>query len=510
MPDKPEIGKVFLVGAGPGDYGLITLKATECLKCATVVIYDYLVNEEILNLAPPEAELIFAGKKWQEKTLSQDEINQLLYEKALAGHIVVRLKGGDPFLFGRGGEEAMFLTARGVPIEIVPGVTSAIAAPAYAGIPVTHRDLSSSVHIFTAHKRDTPAGVLELDWHTISRLEGTFIFLMGMANLPQLVENLLKYGKNPTPPVAIIRNGTLPEQETLVSTLEKVVEDARRKNLQPPVVIVIGECVKLREALNWLESQPLFGKRILITRPEEQGEEFARLVSAYGGTPLVAPTITIMPIKDNKPLYDVIEHLSDFDWLLFASANSVKIFMQELYNCGKDVRWLGKIKIATIGTNTARLLKEKWGICPDFVPSQFVQEKMAEELPVNRGCKVLIPRAATSRDVLPVVLRQKGVEVEVIPVYEIVPDKAGIARAISLFQQKKVDVVVFTASSTVKFLMDNIPPAEYQQLFTDVVIASIGPITTETIKSYSLSVHIETPEYTTDALLKAIIQYFKK
>lgn len=509
MTPETRKGKVFLVGAGPGSPELLTLKAINCLKQATVVLYDYLVSEEILQHCSPEAETIFVGKKAGEHTFTQEEINILLCQKALAGETVVRLKGGDPFLLGRGGEEAMVLAENGIEFEVVPGVSSALAAPAYAGIPITHRDYSSSVHIFTGHQRDANNGELALDWQTIARLKGTLVFLMGRANLSQIAEGLIRYGKPENTPVALIYRATFPEQRTFVSTLDKIAEIADAEDVHPPVVIVIGECVRLREKINWLENRPLFGKRILITRPEEQCEGFAHLLTSYGATPLLAPVITIVPLENNRPLWKILDSLAEFDWLLFASVNSVKVFMQELYARGKDLRVLDGLKIGTIGSRTAEYLYENWKIKPDFVPSEFVQESLAGELPATSGQKVLIPRASTSRDILPLVLRQKGLEVEVIPVYEIAPNRDGIKKAKHLLAEKKVDVITFTASSVVRFLLENIRPDHRESLFSGVRIASIGPITSKTIRDYGLPVHIEAREFTTESLIQEIIRYYK-
>ncbi len=501
-------GKVYLVGAGPGDVDLITIKAIRCLRKATIVLYDSLINAELLGYAPPEAKCIFVGKRSGKHSLSQEEINQMLCDLAEAGETVVRLKGGDPFLFGRGGEEAMAVAECGVEFEIVPGITSALAAPAFAGIPVTHRDFSSSVHIFTGHKRGESEDVLDLDWENIAHLEGTLIFLMGSATLNIICEQLIKHGKPEDTPIALIHRATLPDQKNLFSTLGSVVEEASGADSQPPVVIVVGDCVNLHEHLEWLSKRPLYGKRVIITRPEDQAKELAQEIKQYGATPIVAPVIQIVPLEDNKPFHTILRRLDEFDWILFASINSIKVFMQELKECGKSVQDLSKINIGTIGIKTAEFLKEQWGITANFVPSEYVQEKLAEELPISSGERVIIPRAATSRDVLPIVLRQRGVEVDVIPIYETAPQRDGILKAHQLLKEKAADIITFTSSSTVRFLLDTIPPEERTTLFSSMKVASIGPITSNTLREYNLPIHIEAREYTTDSLIEEIIKYY--
>ncbi len=510
MSSSLHRGKVFLVGAGPGDPALITLKAIECLRHATVVCYDYLVNEELLCYAPGDAERIYVGKKGAEKTFTQEKINKLLYEKADAGEVVVRLKGGDSMLFSRGGEEALYLAERGILFEIVPGVTSAIAAPTYAGIPITHRNISSSVHIFTAHLKDTDGHSLSLDWNAIVRLEGTLIFLMGYANLSTLSHELIKHGKPPTTPVAVIQWASLPEQRTLISTLDKVDMRAEREKFTPPVVIVMGECVNLREKLNWVNYLPLFGKRILVTRPTLQSEEFGAELSKFGAVPLIAPVIDIVPIEDNKPLEEALENIKSFHWLLFASANSVDIFMNELYAHGKDIRAISHLRIGTIGTKTAHALKTGWNIQADFTPTEFVQEELAVQLPIAAKEKVLIPRASTARDALPIILRQKGVDVEVLPTYEIAPSREGIRAAKTALRERKVDVATFTASSIVKFLLGNLKPEERAEIFKNVCVLSIGPMTSKTIREYGVNVDVEARHYTTESMLEELLHYFSR
>ena len=362
-------GKVYLVGAGPGDPGLITVKGMECLNQADVVIYDHLASAKLLKYAREDAETICAGKQHGSHTLPQDEMNKLMIEKARQGHTVVRLKGGHPFIFGRGGEEAEALAAERIPFEVVPGITSAIAAPAYAGIPLTHRKYTASVGIVTGHEDSTKPDST-VDWSKLATGVGTLVILMGVKNLAKIVEKLISAGRDPKTPVALVRWGTTPQQTTLVGTLETIVAQAETAKLKPPVAIVVGEVVKLREKLNWFEKRPLFGKTVVVTRTREQASELVARLSAAGADCLECPTIRVVPPQDWHPLDEAINALDSYDWLVFTSVNGVCFFFDRLYEKGKDVRALKDVRTATIGPVTAKRLRD-FGLKSDIMPQTY-------------------------------------------------------------------------------------------------------------------------------------------
>lgn len=499
-------GKVFLIGGGPGDPGLITLRAIECLRKSSVVIYDYLVNEQLIDFVPPDAEKIYVGKKSDEHTYSQEEINELLIMKAKEGKTIARLKGGDPFLFGRGGEEAEALAEAAISFEVIPGITSAIAAPAYAGIPVTHRDLASSVHIITGHEKEgktTP----KINYSLLAQLEGTLVFLMGISNLENIVSGLLLNDKNPKTPIAIIRWGTYKEQETIVSTLDNVVKDVKEHNMSPPGIIVIGDVVNLRKKIFWFEKKPLFRKRFAVTRPEHQGAEFIEALENLGAEVYNCPTIKICPIESSSIIDNEINQLNAYQWLIFTSVNSVRIFMERVFELGKDSRALGNLKICTIGSKTGDSLME-YGIIPDLIPDEFSQEGILKEIKIKKNDKVLLPRAASARDLLPLKLEEMGAIVEVVPLYETIADKAGIKKLRDLLLTNMVDVITFTSSSSVTTLLQTMDESTRKKTFKDVVVASIGSITSRTLRSEGIRVDVEAKEYTTKGLTKAILEFY--
>ncbi len=497
--------KVYLVGAGPGDPGLLTLKAKNLLETADVVVYDYLAYPELLDHAPV-AEKIYVGKTAGCHTLSQEEINQLLIKKAKEGKMVVRLKGGDPFIFGRGGEEAQVLIKENISFEIVPGVSSAIAVPAYAGIPLTHRAYASSVAFITGHEDPTKVDSA-INWEKLATGVDTLVFLMGVGRLPQIVEQLLRYGCSPEKPVAIVRWGTLPEQQTIVGKLANITKLAEKEGIKPPAIIVIGEVVKLRETLNWWEKKPLFGKKILITRTLGQAGEMARQLQALGARCHIFPTIEIVPPTDYALLDKAIVHLNEYDWCLFTSVNGVKYFRKRLEQLDKDVRALGSVKIGVIGEKTALALQD-WGIKPDLMPQEFRAEALAEALKNQgiNGKKVLLARAEKARDILPETLKSAGAEVDIIPVYRTVLPKANKDKLKEILD-KGLDIVVFTSSSTVKHLAEMVSPEPLGALLQGVTIACIGPITAQTAKELGLKVTIMPKTYTIKALVEAIVSF---
>jgi len=502
-----KVGKVYIIGAGPGDAGLITLKGVDCLRLADVVIYDNLVNEELLKYVRNDARFIYAGKKGGDHTLSQETINNLLVKEAAAGNTVARLKGGDPFIFGRGGEEAEALASKGVPFEVVPGVTSAIAVPAYAGIPLTHRGLTSTVAFITGHE-DPIKEKSDIDWQALAGI-GTLVFLMGVKNIAQIAEELIKNGKPPDTPAALISWGTTPQQEILMGTLANIVILAHANQLQPPAILVVGKVVDLRDTLRWFDIKPLFGKGIVITRPETQADELAQLLEREGAYPIHFPTIKIVPPSDWHELDAAIKNLENYDWLIFTSANGVQFFLERLLEKERDIRDLKGIKICCIGPATARQIENR-GMKVDLVPDYFISEGILKSFTGIdlRKKKILIPRAAKARDVLPAGLKKLGAKVDVVTAYETVSSGKKKEEIEKLFDENRVDVITFTSSSTVNNFVEimgndfSYPP--------NIKIACIGPVTAAAAKKAGFSVDIHQEEYTIEGLVRALTDYFEK
>ncbi len=502
--------KVYLVGAGPGEPGLITVKGKECIEKADVVIYDYLASPALLKHARKEAELIYVGKKGGDHTLSQDEINALIVEKAKTGGIVTRLKGGDPFIFGRGGEEAEVLTDAGLPYEIVPGVTAAIAAAAYAGIPLTHRQLTSSLAFVTDHEDPTKEGT-SINWSSLASGIGTLVFFMGVKNLPKITKSLIKNGKSPNTPVALIRWGTTSRQQTVSGTLDTIVEKARAAGLKAPAIIVIGDVVSLRPTLKWFENRPLLGKRIVVTRARQQASDLVGLLSDLGAECLEYPTIKIIPPENPEPLKKAVKNLSAYDWIVFTSVNGVIYFFEQLFAAGKDARALGPMKTAAIGPATAARLLE-FGLTSDIVPKTYRAESVVEafgDLDL-RGKKILLPRAKEARPILPQELTKMGATVDEIPAYETVKAVENTADLLRKLKDHQVDLITFTSSSTVKNFKALLPPENFTALTQGVTIASIGPITSDTAKELGFDVQITAESYTIPGLVEAILHFYQK
>ena len=506
MNKNIKTGKVYIIGAGPGDAGLITVKAVECLRLADVVVYDNLVNEELLKYAPKRARFIYAGKMGGDHTLSQDQINCLLAKEALDGNTVARLKGGDPFIFGRGGEEAEVLVAEGVPFEVIPGVTSAIAVPAYAGIPLTHRGLTSTVAFITGHE-DPTKDKSDIDWQALTGI-GTLVFLMGVKNLGQITEALISRGKSPATPAALIRRGTTPHQQVITGTLGTIVELAHVNNFKPPAILVVGKVVELRDTLNWFEQKSLFGKGIVITRPARQADDLACLLAGEGAEPINFPTIKIVPPESWRELDCVIDQLSTYNWLIFTSANGVQFFFERLREKNKDVRDLQGIKICCIGPATAKQVADK-GIKVDLVPKQFIAEGILESFAAVdlKGSKILIPRAAKARDILPEGLKKMGAAVDVAATYQTVNSGRKKEELAELIKSGKVDVITFTSSSTVTNFVE-IMGTDFT-IPAQIDIACIGPITAATTKKAGYKIDIEQEEYTMEGLVESLINHFK-
>jgi uroporphyrinogen III methyltransferase/synthase len=500
------IGKVYIIGAGPGDPGLITLKGLRCLQEADVLIYDHLVGEEILSHARETVRLIYAGKQGGDHTLSQDEINERLVEEAKQGKVVARLKGGDPFIFGRGGEEAEVLAKAGIPFEVIPGVTSAIAVPAYAGIPLTHRGFTSTVTFVTGHE-DPTKEKSDINWEALAGI-GTLVFLMGVKNLPKIVSSLIHHGKEPETPVALIRWGTTADQETLTGTLENIIRLSEEKGFAPPSIFVVGQVVGLRNLLNWFEKKPLFGKGIVITRPEAQAGEMIDLLRQQGARVICFPTIKVVPPKSWQALDKTLEHLETYRWIIFTSANGVHFFFKRLKESGRDIRDLKGIRICTIGPATASTIANL-GIRVDLVPDSFISEGIVKafEKQEVRGLKILLPRAETARDILPEGLSALGATVDVVTAYRTVSSGRSRAELEPLMTAGKIDVITFTSPSTVTNFIHIM--GKTFSFPSQVKIACIGPVTAAAVRKAGWPIDIMQEQFTIPGLVEAMMEYFK-
>ncbi|HEY93211.1 MAG TPA: uroporphyrinogen-III C-methyltransferase [Dehalococcoidia bacterium] len=503
-----KVGKVYLVGAGPGDPGLISEKGLQCLSQADVIIYDRLVDERLLGAAPLEAERIYVGKSTKEHTREQGEINQLLVEKARDGNTVVRLKGGDPFVLGRGGEEAEALADRSIPFEVVPGASSAVAVPAYAGIPVTHRNLASSFAVFTGHENTSQASS-SIDWEKLTKGVDTLVFLMGMENLPIIVGKLLEYGRPPDTPVAVIKNGTQPEQKTIVGSLKDIEDKVREHRFGPPAVIVVGEVVRLRRKLRWFDNRPLFGKRILVTRAQHQANALNQLLSERGARPVELPVIDIQATANTKELDRAISNLEQYDWIVFTSVNGVSSFFQRLYELKLDARALKGLKIGVIGPATAKALEIR-GIIPDYLPQVYTSQGFLAGLSRQdiTGQQFLLPRADIADKELAEAISQLGAEVYEVVVYRTVPVATAIPQVKEMLLSREIDVITFTSSSTVSNLVALFNKEELAA--NNAKIACIGPKTADTAARVGLKVDIVASENTIPGLVTAIEKYFSK
>jgi uroporphyrinogen III methyltransferase/synthase len=500
--------KVYLVGAGPGDPELITVKGLECIKKADVLIYDFLASPFLLKHASTQTEIIYVGKKGGDHTLSQDRINALIVEKAKSGSTVTRLKGGDPFIFGRGGEEAEVLIQAGIPFEIVPGVTSAIAAPAYAGIPLTHRKFTSTVAFVTGHE-DPAKEASSIDWASLAKGIGTLVFLMGVKNLPHIADRLLSHGMDPETPVALVRWGTTARQFTVTGTLDTIAERVKATGLKPPAIIVVGHVVTLRETMKWFENRPLMGRRIVVTRAREQASDLVKRLSDLGAECIECPTIETVPPDDAKPLDTAIDDLSSYEWLIFTSVNGVNFFFNRLFEKNKDVRALNHVHTAVIGPATAKRLFD-FGLKSDIVPESYRAESVVKAFAQEdiAGKKILLPRAKEARPVLPIELTRMGAVVDEVTAYctKAVKDDADVI--LKRLKEHTIDMITFTSSSTVKNFRALLPSEGLDSLIQGVTIAAIGPITADTARNLGFDVHIVAESYTISGLCEAIQQYY--
>nr|WP_320191042.1 uroporphyrinogen-III C-methyltransferase [uncultured Desulfobacter sp.] len=502
-------GKVYLIGAGPGDPGLITVKAMECIQAADVVVYDYLASPFLLDYAKKDAEIIYVGKKGGDHTLTQDKINLLLVNKAREGKNVARLKGGDPFVFGRGGEEAQELLADGISYEVIPGVTSAVAAPAYAGIPVTHRDHTSFVSFITGHERPDKKES-RMQWDIFAKSDATLVFLMGVKNLSNIVTKLIEHGKPSDTPVALVRWGTTTRQQTVTGTLETIVDAVKKAGLKSPAIIVVGHVVSLREELSWFDKKPLFGKKIVITRARAQASGLVAELNRLGAQCIEIPTIKIAPPEDKKPLETAIDNLDQYDWLVLTSVNGVKFFFDTLFEKGKDARALGHLKFACIGPVTKERLAD-YGIISDILPETYQAESVVDAFSGldMTGKRVLLPRAKKARTILPEQLTHMGAQVDEVTAYETRLASEGKALLIDMLKAGDIDAVTFTSSSTVTNFLTLLDGQNIPALLDGVLLASIGPITSDTIRAQGLKPDIEADAFTIDGLIAALLEHYE-
>lgn len=506
-------GKVYLVGAGPGDPKLITLRGLECIRMCDVIVYDRLASPRLLSHLKPGAERIYVGKLPDRHTMKQEEINRILIEQALRGKIVTRLKGGDPTVFGRGGEEAEALRREGIEFEIVPGVTSAIAVPAYAGIPVTHRDLASSVSIITGHENPEKLDEL-IRWDRVTNAAGTLVFLMGVARIGHIARQLIRHGRPPDTKVALIRWGTTADQRTLVGTLADIGEKVKAAGFEPPAVIVVGDVVGKREQLMWYEHRPLFGARVLVTRARAQAGTLSQKIEELGGEPVEYPAIeTRLPEGESAEaaIREALEAAETYDHLIFTSVNGVRYFLEWLRRFGQDIRRFHRARVAAVGPKTGEALREI-GLMPAELPETFHAEGLLESMRshVRSGQRALLPRGDLARKSLPEALRALGVEPVEIDVYETVP-AAGGEDIVEMLREGRIHIVTFTSASTVRNLIGRLRglgPDNPVELLGKTAVASIGPLTSAAAREAGLSVAIEPPESTIDALVAAIAAYW--
>lgn len=504
-------GKVYLVGAGPGDIGLLTIKGLKCLQKAEVVIYDFHLNAQILNYINHDAEFIYAGKRGGHHEIEQEDINKILIQKAKEGKIICRLKGGDPFIFGRGGEEAEVLAKEGIDFEVVPGVSSSIAAPAYAGIPLTHRSYSSSFAVVPGYE-DPAKKESSIQWDKLTTGVGTIVFLMAVKNIEFICQKLIENGRPPDTPAAVIRWGTRADQKTITGTLKTIPEIIKEKEIKPPAVIVVGEVVKLRENLNWYEKKPLFGQRILITR--KYTEELNEL-EELGAEIIEFPTIEIVPPENYDELDKCIEKINTYNWLIFTSKNGVQFFFKRFFDKDNDIRDLKGLKICAIGKKTAQCIK-KYGLKVDTIPDKFNAEGLiktfqtqfnnAKDITPLKGLRFLLPRAEVAREILPEKIKELGGEIDIPVTYRTIKPHSHGKRLRRFLKEGKITLATFTSASTFNNFLDIIG-SDAQDLLKDVTIAVIGQITAKAVEEAGFKVSIIPEESTIEAMVKEIIKW---
>src|SRR5213592_1410921 len=497
-------GRVYLVGAGPGDLGLVTLRAKECIENADVIVYDHLANPEMLSWAGEDAEIVYAGKEGGGSQLSQQDINALLIGKAREGKQVVRLKGGDPFVFGRGAEEAQAIADAGIPFEIAPGITSAIAGPAYAGIPMTHRAHNSHVTFFTGHE-DPAKSESALDYAALAKLGGTQVMLMGVERLGSITNEMLKQGVRNDLPVALVRSATTGKQETLTGTLSDIAQKAVASDFKAPAVAVFGEVVGLRDGLTWYEKRPLLGKRIVVTRTRKQASVLSDKLRALGAHVIELPTIRIEPPSNLREFAELVQDAHGYDWIVFTSANGVEAFFDIFFKLYDDAREVGGARIAAIGPATAQRVKD-FHMHVDLQPDEFVAEAVVREFKKQGSMeneRILVVHAEKARDVLPKELSVAGGIVDEAFAYRTVPEARDTSGARRQLAEHGADLITFTSSSTVEnFLALGLSWPQGMR------IASIGPITSKTVRDQGLKVDVEARRHDINGLVQAIRELF--
>lgn len=505
-----KIGKVYLIGAGPGSIDLITIKGFKIIQSADVIVYDRLANPRLLNYKREDTELIYVGKTPNHHTLKQEEINELLVKLAKEGKVVARLKGGDPYVFGRGGEEAELLRTHNILFEVVPGISSSIAAPSYAGIPVTHRNVAVNFTVITGHE-DPSKSTSQINWKRLAEDNGTLIFLMGVSNLEKIVFELIENGKSRETPVALIQWGTRPEQRVVTGTLETIVSVVQSSGITSPAIIIVGEVVKMRDVLSWYEDKPLFGKRILVTRSREQASILSEKIEELGGEAWEYPTIKINTSFDDSKLRQEISNLTKYQWLVFASVNAFKAFKKVLIEERIDIRNLINIKIFAIGKETKQEI-ESSGLIVEAMPEKFVAEEVKKALSplINLGDNILIPRSNLGRKILVDSLIELGANVSEVIAYEtILAEDNDTSLLLEKLVNNEIHLLTFTSASTVSNFVKLIGK-ENLDLINNIDIASIGPVTSQKILEHNLKVTLEAKEHTIDGLISEVLSYYKK
>lgn len=506
---KKAVRTAYLVGAGPGDPGLLTVKGAHVLSKADVVIYDYLSDPSLLAHVPAKAQKIYVGKSASQHTLEQHEINELLVKKALQGKTVVRLKGGDPFVFGRGGEECEALRAANIPYEVVPGVTSGIAAPAYAGIPVTHRKVASSVAFITGNEDPSKASKA-IHWEHLAKGVDTLVFYMGVGNLSAITNELIRNGKRTGTPVAVVRWGTKPEQKTVTGTLETIVDIVNKAGIKPPAITIVGEVVSLREGLEWFEKRPLFGKCIINTRTRSQASELSSRLGELGAETVELPTIEVKPAQKGSTLDKEIARIDKYDWIVFTSPNGVTAFFDLLLQKNGDVRSLGSARIGSIGPGTTAAIERYW-VKVDCTADDFVAEGLARSLKKFgpwKGQIVLLPRAEKARDVLPEALASWGAKVKIAPAYATVRPRSAEKSILKRIIDEQYDLISFSSSSTFENFVSLFSKQEFARIAPTLRAASIGPVTSASIRARGIAPLVEAREHTIPGLVLAIKEHF--
>jgi uroporphyrinogen III methyltransferase/synthase len=498
-------GTVYLVGAGPGDAGLLTLRGAELLARADVVVYDALVNKDLLRLSPKTAEIIYGGKRSKDHAIPQDELNGLLVTKAREGKTVVRLKGGDPYIFGRGGEEAEELAAADIPYEVVPGVSSTVAGPNYAGIPITHRDHCSSFTVITGHEdptKEEPA----IDWAQVAKIPGTKVVLMGVQHIRQIADALVANGMSPATPIAMVRWGTTGQQQSIEGSLATIADEVEKAQFTAPAVTVIGDVVKLRKNLNWYEKRALFGKRIVVTRTREQASQLSRQLAELSAEVLEIPTIKIVPTDKRSDLADALLELNSYDWIVFTSPNGVMMFFEAFFKAFEDMRDLGGARIAAVGPATAARLKEL-RLKVDLMPEEYVSAKIARafaEYESIENLKILLMRAEVASPELPKELEAMGAIVDDVACYKTIPETEDVTGAAEKLLESGADWITFTSSSTVEHFHARFNLPALMKKFPQIKLASIGPETSKALAALGLKPTVEARPHTIERLVKAV------